>query len=229
MNCNDAVAALVASLESGEPMTDAQREHIRSCARCRELLDSAKEFQTLLAGNGIATTEVDATVSAAEDELRRKRVRRVASVMVGLASLLLLGVLALLLPIGQSVDFGVGLFFFAVGMLIAIGIALPVVLLLFIVRGASKRRIYKRLRPGKQLSGVALGIAESFGWNVTYVRLAFIALFFLDGAGFWLYLVLDLALPVHPDDRRHLLRFRMQRWWRGLTSRRADHPEGNGR
>ncbi|HEX7833707.1 MAG TPA: PspC domain-containing protein [Thermoanaerobaculia bacterium] len=223
MNCNDAVAALVASLESGEPMTDAQREHIRTCERCRELLDSAKEFQTLLTGNGIATPEVDATVNAAEDELRRKRVRRVASVIVTLASLLLLGVLALLLPIGQSADFGVWMFFLAIGLLVSLGIAIPVVGLLLILRSASKRRIYKRLRPGKQLSGVALGIAESFGWNVTYVRLAFVALFFLDGAGFWLYLVLDLALPVHPDDRGHMLRFRMQRWWRGVMRRRADH------
>jgi hypothetical protein len=65
MNCNDAVAALVASLENGTPMSDEQRAHIRDCTRCRELLDSAKQFQTLLGGNGIQSPPVDATLAAA--------------------------------------------------------------------------------------------------------------------------------------------------------------------
>lgn len=214
MNCNDAVAALIASLESGEPMSDAQREHIRTCERCRELLDSAKQFQTLLAGNGIAEPPVEAAVAAAEDEARRKRVRRVTTAIVALALIGFTAVMFILFPFGGPVTLHDQLFGFGIGILIAIGLGIPVVGLLLVVRGATKRRLYKRLHPGKLLSGVCLGIAESFGWNVTLVRLAFFVLLFFDGVGFWLYLVLDLVMPIHPDDRRHLWRFRVQRWWR---------------
>ena len=36
-----------------------------------------------------------------------------------------------------------------------------------------------------------------------------------------LYLLLDLAMPIHPEDRPHLLRHRLARWWRGLRTSRA--------
>jgi hypothetical protein len=52
---------------------------------------------------------------------------------------------------------------------------------------------------------------------VRLIRLGFFALLFADGAGFWLYILLDLAMPVHPDDRQHLLRFRLKRWWSRRT------------
>jgi phage shock protein C len=214
MNCNDAVAAWIASFESGEPMSDAQREHIRTCSRCHELVDSAKQFQSLLAGNGIAEPALDATIAAAEDEARRKRVRRVTAVIVGLATILFAAVMFMIFPFGKTFTLHDQLFALGAGIAVAIGLAVPVIAVLLVVRGATTRRLYKRLHTGKLLSGVCLGIAESFGWNVTIVRLAFLLLLFFDGIGFWLYLVLDLVMPVHPDDRRHLWRFRLQRWWR---------------
>jgi hypothetical protein len=53
---------------------------------------------------------------------------------------------------------------------------------------------------------------------VRLLRVIFVVLLFFDGAGFWIYLLLDLAMPVHPDERQHLLRFRLRRWWRRMTN-----------
>lgn len=72
---------------------------------------------------------------------------------------------------------------------------------------------YKRLRDGRQLSGVCMGIAERTGVPVSIIRLAFIVLVLAKLSGFVLYIVLDLLMEVHPDDRASLLRFRIRRWW----------------
>lgn len=72
---------------------------------------------------------------------------------------------------------------------------------------------YKRLGAGRQLSGVCTGIAEKTGVPVSIIRLAFIVLVLAKLSGFVLYIVLDLLMEVHPDDRASLLRFRIRRWW----------------
>ena len=72
---------------------------------------------------------------------------------------------------------------------------------------------YKRLRAGRQISGVCAGIAEKSGVPVALIRLAFLALLFAKLFGILLYLVLDMLMEVHPDDRASLLRFRIRRWW----------------
>lgn len=213
MNCNEAVAALVASLESGSPMTDEQREHIRSCERCRELLDSAKQFQTLLGGNGVPPPPVDATLAMAEKEVRRARMRRNVLVALAIAVVLWAGVSFLLIRAGEAPPLeAMAIVGAAIGIACLVGS--PLLLIFWLARAASapSHRLYKRLGEGRMLSGVCLGLAERFHWNVTYVRLAFVAALFFDGVGFWVYLMLDLAMPVHPDDRRHMLRFRLRRW-----------------
>lgn len=72
---------------------------------------------------------------------------------------------------------------------------------------------YKRLRNGRQLSGVCAGIAEATRVPVSIIRLTFIALVLAKHSGFVLYIMLDLLMEVHPDDRSSLLRFRIRRWW----------------
>jgi phage shock protein PspC (stress-responsive transcriptional regulator) len=96
----------------------------------------------------------------------------------------------------------------------------PFLLILLLARAArtAEKRWYKRLKPGRQLSGVCLGLAERFGWNVTIVRLVFLVALFFDGLGLWVYLVLELAMPVHPDDRQYMLRFRLRRWLAGRNA-----------
>jgi phage shock protein PspC (stress-responsive transcriptional regulator) len=55
-----------------------------------------------------------------------------------------------------------------------------------------------RNHPGRQIGGVAIGIAEAFGISVTFVRLAFIVLTFVSFIGPPLYLVLWLLIPAEP-------------------------------
>jgi len=79
---------------------------------------------------------------------------------------------------------------------------------------------FKRLRRGRMLSGVLIGIAEEFGWRVFWVRLVFVGAMWLAVKGPWLffaYLLLDASMQPHPDDRVHMWRFRIARW---LRSRR---------
>jgi phage shock protein PspC (stress-responsive transcriptional regulator) len=85
---------------------------------------------------------------------------------------------------------------------------------LVLLRVPSRFAIYKRLRPGYQLSGVCLGLADKTGIPVDILRLVFFVLAIVNGVGIWIYVLLDLLMPIHPEDRRHLLRFRVLRWWR---------------
>ena len=78
-------------------------------------------------------------------------------------------------------------------------------------------RLFKRMR-GRQLSGVCQGLSEATRIPVWIWRMAFFGLIFFKGAGVIIYVLLDVALPIHPDDRADLLRFRIARWWK---SRRA--------
>lgn len=52
-----------------------------------------------------------------------------------------------------------------------------------------------RSMTNKQVAGVAGGIAEAFGWDVTLVRLGFVALTLLHGGGVLLYILLLLVMP----------------------------------
>ncbi|MBV9790521.1 MAG: PspC domain-containing protein, partial [Chloroflexi bacterium] len=47
----------------------------------------------------------------------------------------------------------------------------------------------------KKIAGVAGGVAEAFGWDVTLVRLGFIGLALLHGSGLLIYLILMLLMP----------------------------------
>jgi phage shock protein PspC (stress-responsive transcriptional regulator) len=214
MNCKDALAALVSSLENGTEMTEEQREHIRTCERCRELLDSAKQFQALLAGNGVQTPPIAPVLTATEREVRRRRDRRAIGVAAGMIAILGAAVAWMLVAAGEA---PVGEAIAVVGAAVGIGLLFmtPILILFYIARRSKggRPRLYKRLRPGRQLSGVCLGLSEATKINVTAIRVAFIVLLFFNGSGFWIYLILDLAMPVHPDDRQYLMRFRMRRWW----------------
>ncbi|HEX8410377.1 MAG TPA: PspC domain-containing protein [Thermoanaerobaculia bacterium] len=223
MNCNEAVAALVASLESGTNMTDEQRAHIQSCDRCRELLDSAKQFQTLLAGNGIHPPEAADTIAAAEEEVFRKRYWHALRVIAGVLLLFVVVTATGIVRLGDAEPRE--MLFMAGGVYVVSLLVFALMLFVFSLvsrkaRGG-KRRLYKRLGPGRMLSGVCLGISEAANIDVRLLRIIFVALLLADGVGFWIYLLLDLAMPVHPDDRQYLRRFRLRRWW----ARRTGHAE----
>lgn len=221
MNCNDAMAALVASLEQGTTLTDEQREHIRTCPRCREMLDSAKEV--LETREPEPAVGIDAALAAAEGEVYRQRVKRIITVVIGVAVVMAAGVSLMFIPVQGAEPLGFWLYAFGMAALISAGFAIPVLLLIYVLRGSARHRVYKRLKPGRMLSGVCLGIAERMKVEVMFVRLIFLALLILaGGVGFWFYVALDVAMPVHPDDRQHLLRFKLRRW----LNRRSSHAVG---
>ena len=56
-----------------------------------------------------------------------------------------------------------------------------------------------RSRTDTMVSGVASGLGQYLLVDPTWVRLLFVFLCFLDGAGFWIYLVLSLVVPKIPE------------------------------
>ncbi|HEY0159789.1 MAG TPA: PspC domain-containing protein [Thermoanaerobaculia bacterium] len=220
MNCNDAIAALVASLEQGTPMTDEQREHIRTCPRCSAILGSAKEAMAAEPRDVL----IDGTVAAAEQEVRRKRFWRGVRVYLGVLLVAFTAVVSLLT--WSEMKFLDAMAFTGIGVAIAILVTGPVLLLIWFIRGAGgRRRLYRRLGAPRLLFGVCAGLAEAWKADVTMLRVAFVLLLVINGAGFWLYVLCALVMPVHPDDRRHLLRFRWRRWLARRTPD-AEHHAG---
>ncbi|WP_430535024.1 PspC domain-containing protein [Listeria rocourtiae] len=50
----------------------------------------------------------------------------------------------------------------------------------------------------KMLAGVCGGIAEYFGWDVTWVRIAYVLLSFLSfGTGILIYIILAILMPAN--------------------------------
>lgn len=217
MNCNDAMAALVASLENATTVDEETREHLRTCEQCGAMLRSAKEVLRVIPGEAEGSPAIDDAVAAAEREVARKRFWRGVRILLGVTALLAGCLMIFFVRVGK-VPATDALFFAAAGFGIAVLMATPVLLVFWLVHGATKR-LYKRLGRGRMLSGVCLGLAEATKIDVRVLRIIFVALFvFAHGAGLWLYLLLDLAMPVHPDDRQHLLRFKMRRWWNRMRN-----------
>ena len=206
MDCITAMAAFARSLRDGTELDTAAREHLASCDRCAELLASAKEVEDALTIEEpvSVTPDVAAVATTAERTITGKRFVRLFLNAVGITFILLAFVVIFSRKGGGPA---------ALAVLIFTGVAaFALVLARTVVR--SFRTVYKRLKPGRQLSGVCLGLSEATGVHVTLIRLAFVVLAFADGAGIVVYVLLDLLMPMHPDDRQHLWRFRIARAWR---------------
>ncbi len=217
MNCNDAMAALVASLENATTVDEETREHLRTCEQCGAMLRSAKEVLRVIPSEVEGSPAIDDAVAAAEREVARKRFWRGARILGGVLVAAFAILAAALLVRGGDARMPQALIFATAGLVLATIVSVPILLTIWLVRG-SQRRVYKRLGPGRMLSGVCLGIAEALKIDVRMLRVVFVVLLFFDGAGFWIYLLLDLAMPVHPDDRQHLLRFKVRRWWNRMRN-----------
>jgi len=61
------------------------------------------------------------------------------------------------------------------------------------------KRLY-RSREDVMIGGVCSGIARYLEMDPTVVRLVFVLLLFLSGAGFWIYVVLWVIMPVEPKS-----------------------------
>jgi len=61
-----------------------------------------------------------------------------------------------------------------------------------------------RNRPGRQIAGVAIALAETLGVSVTFVRLVFVVLTFINFLGPVIYVTLWLLLPAESGGASHL-------------------------
>ena len=57
-----------------------------------------------------------------------------------------------------------------------------------------------RSRSDRMIAGVCGGLAKRFNISSTWVRLAFVLIVFLGGAGFLLYLILWIIMPQEGFD-----------------------------
>jgi phage shock protein PspC (stress-responsive transcriptional regulator) len=64
-----------------------------------------------------------------------------------------------------------------------------------------ERAALRRPFGGRMITGVAAGVAEYFGIDVTLVRIAFVALAVIGGAGIPLYLAGLLLIPDEGNDQ----------------------------
>lgn len=217
--CSRVLDAVMNSLREGGAPTAESTAHLSSCDDCRRVITGMRELEAELAverGTDLSSDSVEAaveeTVEMTHSAARRRRwVRAIVGAAVAAA-------VACAIYIVRESEPGVPL-----PLIIATVIAPPLVLgILFAALHAlfrsRKRPLYKRLRPGRQLDGVCLGLSEATGTPVLIFRLAFLALLFVNGSGLWLYLLCSLMMPVHPADRQNLLRFRIARAWRARFS-----------
>ena len=216
---DDDCRALLEWLGHGDPIPEPQLpSHLDTCERCRAVLAAAQSIEQHLRRD-VRNDQppLDPLLPRLQHEVDATRVRRIRLAVTG--------------ALAAAVALFLGLIFWSrgplapteaaiVSALAFVGLMLPIAAI-FVLRDVLRSRdgtpVFKRLRDGRQLSGVALGLAESMNVSVVAVRLIFVVLFFFKGLGLLLYVLFDLALPVHPDDREHQLRTRM---WRALKRAR---------
>lgn len=209
-HCAQHLSALVFSIENGEEIPPELRAHLATCAECARLLDAMNRMYNDLdappeiAQERLVAATVQKSAAAVFHSIRTRNVLRAIATAVAVVAggwMLAYGV--------QSTGEG----------LRVVGVTLLIVAPLFIASAllwsvrerlqAPGQTVFRRLKPGRWLSGVCLGLSEQLKMPVALLRIGFIALFFANAFGFWLYVLLTFLLPVHPHDRQYLWRFRI--------------------
>lgn len=60
------------------------------------------------------------------------------------------------------------------------------------------KKLYKS-KPGSKISGVCTGLSIYTGFDVTIIRLIFVALAIFGSSGIWLYIICAIIMPQEPD------------------------------
>lgn len=213
-NCSSTLSEVLSYAERGAAPPEHLQSHIAECSECRRVLAALRELEVDLEDAG---TEPDPALlhrASAECEKVAARTDFRRQLLKLFVSFLLVAVVAALIFLGVAEPQArpmVGIIFLVAAPLFVIT---AVLLALYRSINAPGQRLYKRLGPGRQVSGVALGLAEALKVPVWLPRVLFVLLTFFDGIGILIYIVLALMMKVHPEDRQYLLRFRVARWWR---------------
>ena len=219
--CAEYLANLMKSIEHGNDVPPELKSHLATCAECGKLLDAMTRIQADIERGELSATEetvVEETVQASGTAVFRSRQARTVTRAIAVAVTLAAAAWMIVYGVGSPRE---GLAVVGIAFLI-IAPLFVVIAVLHLLRERLRdpvRPIYKRLKPGMQLAGVCLGLSEAIGQPAIILRVAFFILFFVDGLGFWAYVVLALLMPTHPDDRQYLLRFRIARAFRRVTNR----------
>lgn len=96
-------------------------------------------------------------------------------------------------------------------MLLFLLFALPLLLVYGLAQWPRRQKLYKRLRKGRILSGVCLGLAERTQTPAWLWRAGLLLLFFLHPGVSGIYALMAVAMPIHPEDRAGLFRFKVAR------------------
>jgi phage shock protein PspC (stress-responsive transcriptional regulator) len=187
------------------------------------VLDSTRQVESALLNETVTEPRVDETQlhETVRRDGRARWFRRAAGVL--LISVCIAALLGFIVSTyDDDLDWRDGLYVVGVVSLISAIPALLFYAVIGMLHDRNGNRIYKRLDGRRKVSGVCVGLSEATGMPVLTLRLIFVALLFVKGAGLWLYIVLDLAMPVHPDDRVNLMRFRIRRWFQKRFARHAN-------
>lgn len=217
-SCEDVIGRLIAALRQGADVSTGDRQHVATCPDCSRMIAAAGRLEDEL--------EVDVPVAGTEE--RFSLVAREAEAALRLerrrsAAFLILGGLAVLIPSLMAPGWKIIQGF---GVLVGLG-AIGSVILRRLNEGRRGLKLYKRIKR-QWVFGVCRGLAEAAEFPVAVIRLGVMAPMLLGKSGWMiaiaLYLLLDMSLEVHPEDRGLLLRFRFRRWLESVSTRRAEGP-----
>jgi phage shock protein PspC (stress-responsive transcriptional regulator) len=220
-SCSRTAEQLTRYLTEGGELPPDVIEHVGHCSECGEtlrraqllgdLLERTRDEQPVLDAPAPLSQAMTAEVIAA---VRRRRLLRAAlAIAIGV-----IGTVSWYLTT-TAMHMHHPYATWSVLMILFAGPLLLAAMMMGIDAGGP-RGLFKRLR-GRELSGVCQGLAEATRVPVWIWRMAFVGLIFLRGTGVILYLLLDAALPIHPDDRADLVRFRIARWWKNRRAAEA--------
>jgi phage shock protein PspC (stress-responsive transcriptional regulator) len=211
-DCNAFQTQLTTALVEDNEVSPASLHDARTCDRCRPLL---RDLATAVSLHVNSEGELEPAAMAATRAIASGR--RWAIAMYGLGKLINVGVSLTIvvawLAFIELRDVGpldLGLHDRLRETLVTFTVAGVGLLALVGWRG---RRLYARW-PRRQLQGICTGLAEYFRLPLWLVRLAFVWSFFAGLGGGTIYFLLAFLVDFHPDDRHHLLGFRIARWWR---------------
>ncbi len=214
--CEDVLGRVIATLRHGGDVAVEDRRHVAACPRCSRVIAAAAQLEEELRADVRLGDAGDAFTRAAREAraaVRAEQWRRAAFIALGAFALMIPW---LMVPKAAGLK-AAGTLFQVFGALVGLG-AVGSVVLRGLNAAMAPRGLYKRLR-GAWFFGVCRGLAEAASLPVLVIRGALIALLLLGKVG-WLiavplYLLLEMSMEVHPEDRELLLRFRLKRWWSG--------------
>lgn len=230
--CEEVIDRLIATLRKGGDVSAEDREHVATCPECKRVLAAAgqleDELETDVPGGASEERISRVTREAQAAALRRERWQRPAFIMLGALAVLIPWLMMRKLSLPADVA-RVCVALQTGGALVGLG-AVGTLIAQRLNAGPHGVKLYKRLK-GQWIFGVCRGLAEASGLPVAVFRVGLIALLLIGRTGQMiavsLYLLLDFSLEVHPEDRRLLLRFRLNRWLERISAPSRPGPAGD--